>query len=59
MAVVLDGMDLTGAQRSLHGRHLCQREKKRLVGKTKRGKGTKIMAIHLACMISVLRALMR
>ena len=36
----------TGSQRGLHRRLLCQRQKKgRCVGKTKRGKGTKIMAI--------------
>src|SRR6185295_15259299 len=35
-----------GPQRDLHRRLLCQRKKKGLhVGKTKRGKGTKIMAI--------------
>src|SRR5688572_1921932 len=36
----------TGSQRDLHRWLVCQREKKgRCVGKTKRGKGTKIMAI--------------
>src|SRR5205814_10293669 len=35
-----------GSERNLHRRHLCQRQTKGLhVGKTKRGKGTKIMAI--------------
>src|SRR5688500_12322467 len=35
-----------GSQRDVHRRLLCQRQKKGLhVGKTKRGKGTKIMAI--------------
>src|SRR5882724_4800573 len=35
-----------GPERDLHRRLLCERQKKgRCVGKTKRGKGTKIMAI--------------